>query len=157
MTDPASIALHAVWKAPPTMGQRGGVVGCGPIGLFAIQWMKFMGCTEVVACDVAEEKLAQAREAGAAHRSSRRRRRPLTCSAISSIEAAGVPASVNLAVRLAGPGGHVVFIGIPVSDIPLENKTFQHLLRQEISLHGAWNSFGAVPGQGMDCDARRAM
>src|ERR1700678_4243640 len=40
MTDPASIALHAVWKAPPTMGQRGAVVGCGPIGLFAIQWMR---------------------------------------------------------------------------------------------------------------------
>ena len=26
-----------------------------------------------------------------------------------------------------GPGGHVVFIGIPVSDVPLDNKTFQHL------------------------------
>ncbi len=33
------------------MGQRGGGVGCGPIGLFAIQWMKLMGCTEVVAVD----------------------------------------------------------------------------------------------------------
>ena len=42
MTDPASIALHAVWKAPPTMGERGAVVGCGPIGLFAIQWMRLI-------------------------------------------------------------------------------------------------------------------
>lgn len=141
MTDPASIALHAVWKAPPTMGQRGGVVGCGPIGLFAIQWMKLMGCTEVVAYDVAEEKLAQAREAGATHTflTSAPPSPELLCDLV--VEAAGVPASVNLAVQLAGPGGHVVFIGIPVGDISLDNKTFQHLLRQEVSLHGAWNSF----------------
>ena len=49
------------------MGERGGVIGCGPIGLFAIQWMKLMGCSEVVAVDISEEKLAQAREAGATH------------------------------------------------------------------------------------------
>ena len=48
---------------------------------------------------------------------------------------------------LAGPGGHVCFIGIPVPDVVLDNKTFQHFLRQEISLHGSWNSFGApFPG-----------
>jgi L-iditol 2-dehydrogenase len=147
MTDPASIALHAIWKAPPTMGQRGGVIGCGPIGLFAIQWMRLMGCTEVVAVDLSNEKLAQAREAGATHTFLASEEPPaILCDLI--IEAAGVPASVNLATRLAAPGGHVVFIGIPVGDISLENKTFQHLLRQEVSLHGAWNSFGApFPGK----------
>jgi L-iditol 2-dehydrogenase len=70
----------------------------------------------------------------------------LLCDTI--IEAAGHPSSINLAVKLAGPGGHVTFIGIPVGDVSLENKTFQHVLRQEISLHGAWNSFGApFPGK----------
>lgn len=148
MTDPASIALHAVWKAPPTMGQRGGVVGCGPIGLFAIQWMKLMGCTEVVAVDVSERKLEQAREAGATHTFLVTEPPPagLVCDLI--VEAAGHPSSINLAAKLAAPGGHVVFIGIPVGDVALENKTFQHFLRQEISLHGAWNSFGApFPGR----------
>jgi L-iditol 2-dehydrogenase len=148
MTDPASIALHEIWKAPPTMGQRGAVVGCGPIGLFAIQWMRLMGCTEVVAVDLATEKLAQAREAGATHAFLATDPPPddLLCDLI--IEAAGAPASINLATRMAAPGGHVVFIGIPVGDIPLDNKTFQHLLRQEVSLHGAWNSFSApFPGK----------
>ena len=148
MTDPASIALHAIWKAPPTMGQRGAVVGCGPIGLFAIQWMRLMGCTEVVAVDLAGEKLEQAREAGATHTFLATETPPadLLCDLI--IEAAGVPSSINLATRLAAPGGHVVFIGIPTGEVPLENKTFQHLLRQEISLHGAWNSFSApFPGR----------
>ena len=51
------------------------------------------------------------------------------------------------AVQLAGPGGHVAFIGIPVPDVKLSNATFQYFLRQEISLHGSWNSFSApFPG-----------
>lgn len=148
MTDPASIALHAIWKAGGmTVGQVGAVMGCGPIGLFAIQWMRLMGAGEVIAVDVSEEKLALAREAGAT-----------TCvlsgdlSGVKSraavvIEAVGIDATINGAVLLAGPGGHVAFIGIPVPDVRLDNKTFQHLLRQEISLHGSWNSFGApFPG-----------
>lgn len=148
MTDPASIALHAIWKAPPTMGDRGGVIGCGPIGLFAIQWMRLMGCAEVVAVDVSEQKLEQAREAGATHTFLAGEEPPagLVCDLI--VEAAGHPSSINLAARLAAPGGHVAFIGIPVAEVTLENRTFQHFLRQEISLHGAWNSFGApFPGK----------
>ena len=148
MIDPASIALHAIWKSPPTAGQRGGVIGCGPIGLFAIQWMKLMGCTEVVAIDVAPEKLALAREAGATHTFFVTDSLPsgLKCDLI--VEAAGHNSSINVAANLAGPGGHVVFIGIPVGEVTVENKTFQHFLRQEVTLHGAWNSFGApYPGR----------
>lgn len=148
MIDPASIALHAIWKAPPIIGQRGAVVGCGPIGLFAIEWMKLMGCAEVVAVDLAGEKLDQARVAGATLTFLATETPPanLLCDLI--IEAAGVPSSINFATRLAAPGGHVVFIGIPAGDVPLDNKTFQHLLRQEISLHGSWNSFSApFPGK----------
>ena len=148
MTDPASIALHAIWKAKPTMGDRGGVIGCGPIGLFAIQWMRMMGCTEIVAVDVSERKLEQAREAGATYTYLADETVPADHACDLIVEAAGHPSSINAAARLAAPGGHVVFIGIPVGDVSLENKTFQHFLRQEISLHGSWNSFGApFPGK----------
>ncbi|MBY3157493.1 galactitol-1-phosphate 5-dehydrogenase [Rhizobium laguerreae] len=148
MIDPASIALHAIWKAPPTAGQRGAVIGCGAIGLFAIQWMKLMGCTEVIAIDISEEKLAQAREAGADQTFLVTDQIPANLKCDIIVEAAGHNSSINVAAKLAAPGGHVVFIGIPVGDITLENKTFQHFLRQEVSLRGAWNSFGApYPGK----------
>jgi L-iditol 2-dehydrogenase len=148
MTDPASIALHALWKAGGvTMGARGGVVGCGPIGLFAIQWMRLMGAREVVALDLSEPKLELARAAGATHAmlSTDPAAADLPCDVI--VEAAGFPASVNSAIRLGGAGAHVVFVGIPVGDINLDRNSFQHFLRQEISMHGSWNSFGApFPG-----------
>lgn len=148
MADPASIALHAIWKAGGiTVGKSGAVVGCGPIGLFAIQWLRLMGAGEVIAVDVNEQKLALAREAGATvcllpqNLESNRLRADVV------IEAVGIDATINAAIMLAGPGGHVSFIGIPVPDVKLDNKTFQHFLRQEVSLHGSWNSFGSpFPG-----------
>lgn len=148
MTDPASIALHAIWKAGGiSIGKRGGVIGCGPIGLFAIQWLKLMGASEVVAIDISRRKLELAREAGATHLflSSEALPAGMLCDTV--VEAAGHPKSINAAVSLAAPGGHVVFIGIPVGEVPFDNKTFQHFLRQEVSLHGSWNSFGTpFPG-----------
>lgn len=148
MVDPASIALHAIWKAGGVrMGARGAVIGCGPIGLFAIQWMLLMGASEVVAIDVSEAKLEQARAAGATQCFLAGDELPKGLLADLIVEAAGHPSSINAAVTLAAPGGHVVFIGIPVADVPLTNKAFQHFLRQEVSLHGSWNSFGApYPG-----------
>lgn len=148
MVDPASIALHAIWKAGGVkMGARGAVIGCGPIGLFAIQWMLLMGAREIVAIDVSPEKLAQAKQAGAAHTFLSSDTIPQELLADVIVEAAGHPSSINAAALLAAPGGHVVFIGIPVGDITFCNKTFQHFLRQEVSLHGSWNSFGApYPG-----------
>lgn len=148
MVDPASIALHAIWKAGGVQaGSRGAVIGCGPIGLFAIQWMLSMGASEVIAVDVSEQKLDQARQAGATHCFLAGEEIPTELLSDITVEAAGHPSSINSAVRLAAPGGHVVFIGIPVGDVSLDNKTFQHFLRQEVSVHGSWNSFGApYPG-----------
>jgi L-iditol 2-dehydrogenase len=148
MVDPASIALHALWKAGGmTIGQTGAVVGCGPIGLFAIQWMRLMGAPAVVAVDVSEAKLALAREAGATTTVLSHDLDPADHEAAVVVEAVGLDRTINDAVRMAASGGHVSFIGIPVPDVVLDNKTFQHFLRQEITLHGSWNSFGApFPG-----------
>ena len=148
MTDPASIALHAIWKAgSTTVGKTGAVVGCGPIGLFAIQWLRLLGASHVIAVDVSDAKLELALEAGASSVIRSEDLDKSTARADIVVEAVGLDATINAAVMLAGPGGHVTFIGIPVPDVTLANRTFQHFLRQEISLHGSWNSFGApFPG-----------
>ncbi|MCW5237307.1 galactitol-1-phosphate 5-dehydrogenase [Verminephrobacter eiseniae] len=148
MTDPAAVALHAIWKARFTLGNVGAVVGCGPIGLFAIQWMKLLGAKDIIGVDIDPRKLAMAREAGATH--TRLVSEPMDdlpkCHLI--IEAAGHPTAINQAIRMAAPGGSVVCIGIPAGDIVVESVTFSHLLRQEVTLAGAWNSFGTpFPGE----------
>ena len=148
MVDPASIALHAIWKAGgTTAGRRGAVIGCGPIGLFAIQWLKLMGADDIVAVDVSAEKLALAEQAGASHMLMAGADLSAAPRADLVVEAAGRTSSIDAALRLAAPGGHVVCIGIPVGNVELDNAAFQHLLRQEVSMHGSWNSFGTpFPG-----------
>lgn len=147
MADPASIALHAIWKGGMTVGQTGGVVGCGPIGLFAIQWMRMLGASEIIAVDVSEQKLELAQEAGAGICILADDLPDNDARADLVIEAVGIDATINASIGLAAPGGHVALIGIPVPDVRLSNATFQYFLRQEVSLHGSWNSFGApFPG-----------
>ena len=148
MADPASIALHALWRAGGlTAGHQGAVIGCGPIGLFAIQWMKLMGASNICAVDIDASKLELARAAGANRVCLSSDLPQPDFSAELVIEAVGKAASINAAIAMTKPGGNLAVIGIPTEDITLDNRSYQHLLRQEIALRGAWNSFGApFPG-----------
>ena len=147
MTDPAAIALHAIWKARFQTGMRAAVIGCGPIGLFAIQWFKLMGASEILAIDIDPNKLAMAEEAGATASVAADKVDSAFAGYDIVFEGAGHPIAENNAVRLVAPGGSAVFIGIPAGGVELQPKTFDHFLRNEVSLHGAWNSFSApFPG-----------
>ncbi|HEY8582792.1 MAG TPA: galactitol-1-phosphate 5-dehydrogenase [Capillimicrobium sp.] len=145
--DPAAIALHALMRTGVDPGAAVAVVGAGPIGLFAVQWARILGAASVAAFDVLDEKLALARDLGADR--AERADQPVAQAAFDVVvETAGVSPAQNLAVRLAGPHGRVVFVGIPVADVTLELATFSHLLREEVTLSGSWNSFSAPwPGR----------
>lgn len=149
MLDPAAIALHAVWRTKLGIGQRVAVIGAGPIGLFAIQWARLAGASEVLSVDVSEQKAAMALEAGATHTATTpeqaREQAGLGYDVV--VESAGVPATVDQAVSLAARHGQAVFIGIPHDPVVLPKATFSNFLRREVTLHGAWNSFSApFPG-----------
>ena len=156
MTDPASIALHAVWKAPPTMGERGAVVGCGPIGLFAIQWMRLMGCTEVVAIDLASAKLEQAREAGATQTFlSHEAPADLPCDLI--IEAAGVPALDQSRGAARGPRRpRRVHRDTSRRRVPRQQDLPAFPASGSVAAWRVEFLQPAVPGQGMDGEPRCA-
>lgn len=146
--DPAAIALHAIWRCGLTVGERVAVVGAGPIGLFAVQWAAILGASSIVALDVMEQKLQIAAALGATETRHAGDADDLMGWVDVVVETAGVPAAERQAVRLAAARGRAVFIGIPVEDVTLDQATFNHLLRQEVSLYGAWNSFSApFPGR----------
>lgn len=149
MLDPAAIALHAIRRTKLAAGQRVAVIGSGAIGLFAIQWARLMGATEVLAVDVNEQKARMATQAGATQTANN------DADAIELsgkgydvvIESAGVARTITLAVNIAARHGEAAFIGIPHTDVTFDEKTFTTFLRKEISLHGSWNSFSApFPG-----------
>jgi L-iditol 2-dehydrogenase len=65
LIEPVAIALHAVARLNVSQGERALVVGCGMIGLLAIQALRIAGCHEVTATDLDESRLQLAKQLGA--------------------------------------------------------------------------------------------
>ena len=64
MCEPLAVAMHGVNRAEAVAGTRLVVFGCGPIGLGMVLWAVDRGC-DVIAVDLAEERLERARALGA--------------------------------------------------------------------------------------------
>jgi threonine 3-dehydrogenase len=64
MLEPLGTSVRAVLEVHPA-GETVAVLGCGPIGLFAVAAAKAVGAARVIATDIREERLALARAVGA--------------------------------------------------------------------------------------------
>lgn len=65
LTEPLSVALHGVNRMEVKPGDKVVVFGCGPIGLGMVLWLVDRGITDVVALDLAPERLERAKALGA--------------------------------------------------------------------------------------------
>ena len=96
------------------------VVGAGPVGLSAIIGARLFSASHVVAIDLSDARLEAAKQFGADIVVNSTREDPLAVikdltgrlGADVSIEAVGLPASFELAVKLARPGGRIANIGV---------------------------------------------
>jgi predicted dehydrogenase/threonine dehydrogenase-like Zn-dependent dehydrogenase len=59
-----AIAMQGVRRAGVSLGERVAVIGCGPLGMLALQMLKAAGC-KVIATDLDEGRLETARRLGA--------------------------------------------------------------------------------------------
>jgi L-idonate 5-dehydrogenase len=65
LTEPLSVALHAVHRAGEVRGSRVLVTGAGPIGCLVVAALRHAGAAEVIAVDLVDEALALAVRVGA--------------------------------------------------------------------------------------------
>lgn len=149
MVEPVSIAMHAVSRA----GQPGDtaiVVGAGMIGLFIVQALKFAGWNRVIAVDINDDRLALAKELGAAAVFNSRDakgaldqlRKLVLDGAAAAIEVVGIEPTIDLAIRSVRRGGRVVLVGnlSPAVPVPL-----QIVVTNEVSILGSCASAGEYP------------
>ncbi len=96
------------------------VVGAGPVGLSAIASAQLFSPSHVIAIDLSDTRLEAAKQFGADVTVNNSREDPLSVireltgrlGADVSIEAVGTPATFELAVKLARPGGRIANIGV---------------------------------------------
>ncbi len=65
MCEPLAVAMHGVNRMEVKPGDKVVVFGCGPIGLGMVLWLVDRGITDVIALDLAQERLDRALELGA--------------------------------------------------------------------------------------------
>ncbi|MET1155024.1 zinc-binding dehydrogenase [Arthrobacter sp.] len=113
------------------------VVGAGPVGLAAIATASLYGAASVIAMDLDEHRLSQARNFGATTAISslapdwKEQVLALTdgLGADVAIEAVGIPETFEMTVQLVRPGGNVANVGVhgrPV-ELHLENLWIQNI------------------------------
>jgi L-iditol 2-dehydrogenase len=122
LLEPMGVAIHALDLAHVHFRSTVAVVGCGPIGLLALQLAARAGASQVLAVDPREHRRAAAEKLGADAVAA-----PGNAIAVANeltdndgvdvaVEFAGNDDAVALAINLVRPGGRVVLGGIPDDD-----------------------------------------
>lgn len=147
MVEPAGVALHAVRKAPVPPNATALVIGAGPIGMLAAQWLRILGVTRVLVADVDARKRRLAERLGfetidAAAAPSDAQAIELTAGrgVDIAVEASGLAATFLQAIGAAAHSGHIVLLGDLRDDATLAKETVSRILRRELVLHGTWNA-----------------
>ena len=150
MVEPVSIAIHDVQRVRLAPNATAVVVGAGMIGLFVIQALRWAGASRIIAVDLADNRLALARELGATDTlRSDLMEVPAEVARLTggsgadvALEVVGVSATLNLAIASVRRGGSVVLVGnlAAKTDFPL-----QAVVTRELTLHGTCGSAGEYP------------
>jgi len=160
--DPLGNAVHAA-LAGDIIGKTVAVLGCGPIGLFAIAVVKAVGGGPVWATDTGDYRLDIARRLGAEHVLKVPQDDVEAAVAQGTeaghgvdvvLEMSGAPSAIQQAMRLARPGGRVSLMGIPSKPVMLdiaEDVIFKGLTVQGIvgrRLYETWYTMKALLSSG---------
>lgn len=159
--DPFGNAIHACSKVD-LKGKRVAIVGCGPIGLFAVLLSRAFGAAKILAVDVEQKNILMAKKLGA-HFTLKLKKtvsfpeklefrnngvfpgadpellllvRRLTYGKGMdvSFEMAGPNSSVINAIESTRSGGHVILFGLKDGDFTIPH--FRDLIVRGLTLHG---------------------
>ncbi|HUL02570.1 MAG TPA: L-threonine 3-dehydrogenase [Gemmatimonadales bacterium] len=125
--DPMGNAFHTVLTAD-IPGSTVFVVGCGPIGCFAVGIARAAGATKVLASDVNPTRLALARRMGAHVVIDAAKDNVLQAVLAETggegadvvCEMSGVPSALHQALAAVRMGGRVQLLGIPTGEVPID-------------------------------------
>ncbi|MDE6743369.1 MAG: galactitol-1-phosphate 5-dehydrogenase [Lachnospiraceae bacterium] len=174
MMEPMAVAVHAMRKVlqdklmhTGNMPQiRIAICGLGTIGLFLLMFLKEAGYEDILVIgnkDIQKEKAFALGISGEQYYDSRDGGAGAwleQCAREKGIdvffECVGVNETVNLAVNHTAPGGRVMLVGNPASDMVLDRQIYWKILRNQLTLFGTWNSSYSKPFYNKGADRQPA-
>ncbi|MFL2028434.1 galactitol-1-phosphate 5-dehydrogenase [Loigolactobacillus zhaoyuanensis] len=152
MVEPLAVAIHAVDRISFPAGATVMVLGTGTIGLLTIAVLKARGAGKVIAVDINPNKLAIAQQIGADVLINSQQHALADFFKTEALpqyvfEAAGNPVTEMQALQYTACRGKIVYVGIGVQPLTFPAKTFENLMRRELTMTGSWNAYSApFPG-----------
>lgn len=140
--DPLGNAIHLINRGGVKLGDKVVIIGAGTIGLLAVQTARLAGAVKVIAVDLSDSKLAIAKEMGADV--CLKSNDPDFLEKIKEetgnlgpdvvVEAVGISATYNLALRMCRKRGTVVALGFTKPELNVE---IQQVIYKELSVVGS--------------------
>ena len=143
----ADVALHAVRRAAPSIGDAVAVFGVGVVGQLIVQFARMAGAYPVVAVDLDDRRLELAVESGASHTVNAGRD-----DAVEAIQDASYGAGARAVfmatrtphvlpdcIRAADNGGVIAVTGSAPGAVGIELQV--DLLRRELTIFGTYQAF----------------
>lgn len=155
MIEPAAVTLHGMMRIGIQAGDKVVILGCGTIGLFAIQFARILGATQIIAVDIDDNKLLSAVQVGATQSINAARYDAVKAiiddhpqGADVVIETAGTNITQVQAISVCKKQGRILYLGTAHREVVIPPQVFERIIRNEITLTGSWNSFSApFPGR----------
>jgi L-iditol 2-dehydrogenase len=148
LTEPASVALHALRRSRPDSGDSIAIFGAGPIGIILAQWARIMGGGKIFLVDIVRKKLEVAADFGFEYLIDASKADPVkeivrqtdNKGVDMSIEGAGRPITFLQALKVVRKLGQVILMGNMQGQVVIPPPEFSSILRRQLVIHGTWNS-----------------
>lgn len=149
MLEPMSVAVHAIRRANIKPSDTVAIQGLGTIGLLVIMFLKEMGIKNILAIGNKDFQKDAVTEIGLAEEDFCNSKNTAVSGFIKNkttdgvdvyFECVGKNETINAAVDNTAPAGKVILVGNPYSDVLFDKKVYWKILRNQLTVTGAWNS-----------------
>ncbi len=156
MFEPATVAIHGIKCANYSNKDNVLIIGCGTIGAFTLQWLKYLGAKNITVFVIDNPGKELAKELGADYVFNtleddyKDKVKEITNNRGFDyvFDAVGANATINQCFEYIGNKGTATLIGTPTSDITFTPKMWEMLNRKEFILTGSWMSYSEpFPGE----------
>ncbi|XP_069758699.1 sorbitol dehydrogenase-like [Narcine bancroftii] len=154
LIEPLSVAIHSCRRGGVTFGSKVFILGAGTIGLMNLLVSKAMGASQILICDLSQNRLQNAKEMGATFtfltdkNTSAEELGQKVKDALGgampdiSIECTGAELCIQAGIHATKPGGIFVLVGL---DKPSANIPILKVVVQEIDIRGVFRYCNTWP------------
>ena len=155
MLEPMAVAVHAMRRVQPKASDTVAVCGLGTIGLLLVMFLKEAGVENILVVGNKEFQRQAVLRLGVPEENYCDCKKEDVEQWITThtndvgvdifFECVGKNETVTQAVNSAVPGGKIMLVGNPYSDMNLEEAAYWKILRHQLLVTGTWNSSFAFP------------